>query len=32
MAALRRAAGICADGYQPGTVERGLLDTFAHGT
>ena len=32
MAALRRAAAICADGYQPGTVERGLLDTFAHGT
>jgi hypothetical protein len=32
MAALRRAAGICADGYQPGSVERGLLDTFARGT
>jgi hypothetical protein len=29
MAALRRAAEICADGYQPGSVERGLLDAFA---
>jgi hypothetical protein len=29
MAALRRAAGICADGYQPGSIERGLLDIFA---
>jgi hypothetical protein len=29
MAALRRAAAICADGYQPGTIERGLLDAFA---
>jgi hypothetical protein len=29
MAALRRAAEICADGYQPGTIERGLLDAFA---
>jgi len=29
MAALRRAAGICADGYQPGSVERGLLDALA---
>ena len=29
LAALRRAAGICANGYQPGSVERGLLDTFA---
>jgi hypothetical protein len=28
MAALRRAAGICADGYQPGTIERGLLESF----
>jgi hypothetical protein len=26
MAALRRAAEICADGYQPGTIERGLLN------
>jgi hypothetical protein len=31
-AALRRAAEICAGGYQPGTVERGLLDTFARDT
>jgi hypothetical protein len=29
MAALRRAAEICAGGYQPGTIERGLLDAFA---
>ena len=29
MAALRRAAQICADGYQPGSIERGLLDEFA---
>jgi hypothetical protein len=28
MAALRRAAEICADGYQPGSIERGLLDAF----
>lgn len=26
---LRYAAGICAAGYQPGTVERGLLEQFA---
>jgi hypothetical protein len=32
MAALRRAAGICAGGYQPGTIERGVLDGFARGT
>jgi hypothetical protein len=32
LAALRRAAQICADGYQPGTIERGLLDTFAQDT
>jgi hypothetical protein len=32
MAALRRAAQICAGGYQPGTIERGLLDTFAQHT
>ena len=32
MAALRRAAQICADGYQPGTIERGLLDAFAEDT
>jgi hypothetical protein len=30
--ALRRAAVICADGYQPGSTERGLLDTFAEDT
>jgi hypothetical protein len=29
MAALRRAAEICADGYQPGSTERGLLEQFA---
>jgi hypothetical protein len=29
MAALHRAAEICADGYQPGSIERGLLDAFA---
>jgi hypothetical protein len=29
MAALRHAAEICADGYQPGSIERGLLDAFA---
>jgi hypothetical protein len=29
MAALRRAAQICADGYQPGSTERGLLEQFA---
>ena len=29
MAALRRAAEICADGYQPGSLERGLLEQFA---
>lgn len=29
MAALRRAAEICADGYRSGTIERGLLDAFA---
>ena len=26
--ALRRAAEICADGYQPGSTERGLLEQF----
>jgi hypothetical protein len=29
MAALHRAAEICADGYQSGSIERGLLDAFA---
>jgi hypothetical protein len=32
MTALYRAAQICADGYPPGSTERGLLDTFAEGT
>jgi hypothetical protein len=32
LTALRRAAQICADGYEPGSTERGLLDTFAAGT
>jgi hypothetical protein len=26
---LRYAAGICAAGYTPGTIERGLLEQFA---
>ncbi len=26
---LRYAAGVCAAGYQPGTLERGLLEQFA---
>jgi hypothetical protein len=30
-AALRRAAKICAGGYQPGSLERGLLEQFADG-
>ena len=29
MDVLRYAAGICAAGYQPGTLERGLLEQFA---
>jgi hypothetical protein len=29
MDVLRYAAGICSAGYQPGTVERGLLEQFA---
>jgi hypothetical protein len=32
LAALQRAAQICAGGYQPGTIERGLLDAFAQDT
>jgi len=28
---LRYAAGVCAAGYQPGTIERGLLEQFAGG-
>jgi hypothetical protein len=31
IAALRRAAEICAGGYQPGSTERGLLEQFAAG-
>jgi hypothetical protein len=31
MDVLRYAAGVCAAGYQPGTIERGLLDQFADG-
>jgi hypothetical protein len=31
LAALRRAAEICAGGYQPGSLERGLLEQFADG-
>ena len=26
---LRYAAGVCAAGYEPGTLERGLLEQFA---
>jgi hypothetical protein len=29
MDVLRYAAGICAAGYEPGTIERGLLEQFA---
>jgi hypothetical protein len=29
MAVLRYAAGICSAGYEPGTIERGLLQQFA---
>jgi hypothetical protein len=29
MDVLRYAAGVCAAGYEPGTVERGLLEQFA---
>jgi hypothetical protein len=31
MDVLRYAAGICAAGYQPGTIERGLLEQLAAG-
>jgi hypothetical protein len=31
MGALRYAARICSDGYEPGTTERGLLEQFAAG-
>jgi len=29
MDVLRYAAGVCAAGYQPGTIQRGLLEQFA---
>jgi hypothetical protein len=29
MDVLKCAAGVCAAGYQPGTIERGLLEQFA---
>ena len=29
MEVLRYAAGVCAGGYQAGTIERGLLEQFA---
>jgi hypothetical protein len=29
MDVLRYAAGVCAAGYEPGTIERGLLEQFA---
>ena len=31
MDVLKYAAGVCAAGYQPGTIERGLLERFAAG-
>jgi hypothetical protein len=31
MDVLRYAAGVCAAGYQQGTIERGLLEQFASG-
>ena len=31
MDALKYAAGVCAAGYQPRTIERGLLVQFAAG-
>ena len=31
LAALQRAADILSEGFTPGTVERGLLETFAKG-
>ena len=30
MTALHRTAEICADGYQPGSIERGLPDASAN--
>lgn len=32
MTALRKAAEICANGYSPGTIERGLLEAFTQDT
>ena len=32
LTALRRAAQILADGYLPGTAERGLLENFGNGS
>ncbi len=29
MDVLKYAAGVCAAGYQPGTIQRGLLEQFA---
>ena len=29
MTVLRHVAAICADGYPPGSIERGLLEAFA---
>lgn len=31
MDVLRYAAGICAAGYEPGTIKRGMLEQFADG-
>jgi hypothetical protein len=31
MDVLKYAAGVCAAGYQPGTIERGLLEQFGAG-
>ena len=31
MDVLRYAAGVCAAGYQPGTIQRGMLEQFAVG-
>jgi hypothetical protein len=31
MDVLRYAAGVCAAGYQPGTIQRGLLEQLAAG-
>ena len=31
MDVLRYAVGVCAAGYQPGTIKRGLIEQFAAG-